>query len=166
LALASLPANLAPEWEGGPARGRVISGADSVQDYLDAELSGAATIRYFKEEVPPTAKVALLFAWQGYWIDQPWILGWVEDHVPVRQWIARSPGGIVSSLRERGIEWVLAGDIRFISKAYEFMPAEEFHAQFEAPLDALRADLQAHATRRFAKGRWEAWSLDAPGPGD
>lgn len=163
MALASLPANLAPEWEGVPGRARVVSGADTVQEYLDRELPGAAALQFFRQEVPSSAQVALLFAWQGYWIDQPWILGSVEDHVPARQLIARSPAGVVAGLRERGVEWLFVGDIHFIEKGYRFMAPADFRAQFEAPLDAFRADLQAHATRRFAKGRWEAWSLDAPG---
>ncbi|MBM4393898.1 MAG: hypothetical protein FJ090_22455, partial [Deltaproteobacteria bacterium] len=136
------------------------------EDYLSREIPAWPAIAYLRDEVPRDARVALLFAWHGYYVQQDYILGSVEDHTPTRRFVVNSDGDVVGALRARGVSYALVGDTRFLRKAYEFLPEAEWRAQFVALRDALRASLERDATRLFAEKKWEVWRLDGPPPGD
>lgn len=160
LFVASLPANLVPEWKSAADRVDVLSGKESRDAFLTRTLPAWPALRYLRDHVPVDQPVALLYAWHGYYVNQPWTLGSVEDHVPTRYWIATSAG--LPDLRERGVRWLFVGDIAFLKKGYEFLPREAWQEQFVAPTEKLRSMLERDATRVFVEDRWEVWRLDEP----
>jgi len=166
LALASAPRNLGPMWEEARGQLPVVLGREQPEDYLSRQIPAWPAIAYLRDEVPRDARVALLFAWHGYYVEQDYILGSVEDHTPTRRFVVSSGGDVVGALRARGVGYALVGDTKFLRKAYEFLPEAEWRAQFVAVRDALRASLERDATRLFAEKKWEVWRLDGPPPGD
>lgn len=159
LSLLSLPQNLLPEWSAAVDRVRVVGGAETRDTYLERTLSAWPALRYLHEHVP-NEPVAMLYAWHGYYIDQPWILGSVEDHVPSRYWLLTQGDASLTVLRDHGIRWLFVGDIAFIKKSYSFLPDKVYQTQFVEPTDRLRLLLERDATRVFEDGRWEVWRLD------
>ncbi len=166
LGLVSVPKNLGPILEEARGQFAVAAGREPTDAYLSRTMPAWPAVRFLRDEVPPDAPVALLFAWHGYYVEQPYILGSVEDHTPTRQFVVASGDDPLAALRGRGVRYALVGDIRFIRKSYEFLPEAEWKAQFVAPRDRLRSALETGATRLFAEKKWEVWSLDAPAPGD
>ncbi|MBM4392169.1 MAG: hypothetical protein FJ090_13700, partial [Deltaproteobacteria bacterium] len=78
LALASAPRNLGPMWEDARGQLPVVLGREQPEDYLSREIPAWPAIAYLRDEVPRDARVALLFAWHGYYVEQDYILGSVE----------------------------------------------------------------------------------------
>lgn len=166
LTLASAPRNLGPILEEARGQFAVVTGGEAADTYLERELPAWPAVRFLREQVPPDAPVVLLFAWQGYYVAQPYLLGSVEDHTPTRQFVMSAPGNPLDALRARGVRYALVGDIRFIRKSYAFLPEPEWKAQFVQPRDRLRAALEGGASRLFAEKKWEVWRLDGLTPGD
>ncbi len=162
LPLLSLPQNLLPEWTVAIDRARVVGGAESRDAYLQRALSAWPALRYLQQHVPDEP-VALLYAWHGYYVDQPWILGSVEDHVPSRYWLMTQGDAALTVLRDHDIRWLFVGDIAFIKKSYAFLTTKVYSEQFVEPTDRLRMLLERDATRVFEDGRWEVWRLDDAG---
>ena len=159
---ASLPANLAPSLRDAAARAAVVTGAESEDTFLERELPAWPALRYLRDHVPEDAPVAMLYAWYGYRVEQPWILGSVEDHVPTRYWIWQHGERSLTELRDMGVRYLLVGDVHFLKKSYPFLTPEVLEEQFRRPEDLLRKLLTRDATRLFAEEKWEVWRLDAP----
>ncbi len=166
LALASVPRNLGPILDEAKAQFPVVAGRERADDYLSRQIPAWPALAYLRDEVPRDARVALLFAWHGYYVEQDYILGSVEDHTPTRRFVVSSGGDVVGALRARGVSYALVGDIKFLRKAYEFLPEREWRSQFVAVRDTLRGALERDATRLFAEKKWEVWRLDGAPPGD
>jgi hypothetical protein len=162
LLLASLPANYGPALRQAAARAAVVTGAESADTFLERELPAWSALRFLRDHVPADAPVALLFAWHGYHVKQPWILGSVEDHIPTRYWVWRNGDQSLATLREMGVTHLFVGDVRFLKKSYSFLTPSVRDDQLVKPQEALRALLLREATRLFAKDRWEVWRLDTP----
>lgn len=162
----SLPQNAAPLYVEAAARAAVVTGEESREAYLDRELAAWGALRYLREHAPADQRVALLYAWHGYYVRQPYLLGSVEDHTPTRQWIAEHGDAALHALAERGVRWLLVGDLRFLRKSYTFLPEADWRAQFVEPRERLRTLLLRDAERLHAGAHWEVYRLDAPAHGE
>jgi hypothetical protein len=140
----------------------VVTGNEDRETFLTRELPAWGALRYLRDQVPADAPVALLFAWQGYYVRQPWILGSLEDHVPTRYWLWKHGDTSLSALADAGVRYLLVGDIHFLKKSYPFLAPNVLKDQFTTPEQALRTLLLRDATLLFAKDRWEVWRLDGP----
>ncbi len=160
LLLLSLPANLAPALERATSQAAVVTGREDRESYLARELSSWGAVKFLRDHVPADSPVALLFAWQGYYVEQPWTLGSVEDHVPTRYWLWRYGDGSLGALAAEGVRYVLVGDVHFLKKSYPFLAPDVLKAQFTDPEELLRTLLLRDATLLFEEGRWEVWRLD------
>lgn len=161
--LAALPANVAPAWERAAGRIAVARGAEDRAVFLEREVSAWPALTFLREHVPPDAEIALLYAWHGYYVDQPYVLGSVEDHVPTRWWLWSHGDAALADLSAAGVTHLLVGDVRSIRKSYPFLSPAVLRAQFTEPEERLRELLLRDATRLFAANRWELWRLDAAG---
>ncbi|MDP2312299.1 MAG: hypothetical protein Q8P41_05295 [Pseudomonadota bacterium] len=157
----SLPANLAPAFERTAERMAVATGNQARDAFLTDSLPAWGALRFLREHVPVDAPVAMLFAWQGYYVPQPWILGSVEDHVPTRYWVWQNGDDSLAVLRNGGVRYLLVGDVHFLKKSYPFLKPDVLRAQFTDPEAKLRTLLNRDATRLYAGGHWEVWRLDA-----
>ncbi len=166
LGVASLPRNAAPLAEETRDRLAVVFGAEDEEAFLHRELPAWGALRYLRDHVPAREPVALLYSWQGYYLRQPYLLGSVEDHTPTRQWLASHGDGALHALYERGVRWLLVGDLHFLRKSYAFLPEPEWRSQFVEPQERLRYLLRRDAERLHASARWEVYRLDAPPSGD
>ncbi|MDP2304859.1 MAG: hypothetical protein Q8P18_02405 [Pseudomonadota bacterium] len=158
----SLPANLAPTLQRSAERVAVATGNQTPDAFLSDALPAWGALRFLREHVPLDAPVAMLFAWHGYYVKQPWILGSVEDHVPTRYWAWQHGDEALHALRDGGVRYLLVGDIHFIKKSYPFLTPGVLQAQFTDPEARLREQLLRDATRLYAAARWEVWRLDPP----
>lgn len=156
----SLPANLAPALERTADRIAVATGNEAPDTFLAESLPAWGALRFLREHVPLDAPVAMLFAWHGYYVRQPWILGSVEDHVPTRYWVWKHGDDALTALADAGVRYLLVGDIHFIKKSYPFLKPDVLQAQFTDPEARLRELLLRDATRVYAADRWEVWRLD------
>lgn len=163
---ASAPQNLTPLWTEAGSQWMVVGGELTEDAWLRRELPAWGALRYIRDHAPPDAEVAQLFAWHGYWIDRPWILGSVEEHTPTRMWLAQHGDDALHALRKRGVTWLLVGDVRFLRKQYPFLPEAEWRAQFVAPRDLLTRLLARDAQRVYAGRHWEVYRLDAAATGE
>ncbi len=156
----SLPANLAPALERATERVAVVTGNQTPDEFLTDALPAWGALRFLREHVPAEAPVGMLFAWHGYYVPQPWILGSVEDHVPTRYWAWRHGDDALAALADEGVRYLLVGDVHFLKKSYPFLAPSVLKAQFTEPEAKLRELLLRDATRLYASGRWEVWRLD------
>jgi hypothetical protein len=161
LLVVSLPANLAPAYQRTAERIAVATGNQTRDAFLSETLPAWAALRFLREHVPPDAPVAMLFAWHGYYVPQPWILGSVEDHVPTRYWVWQHGDDALTALADGGVRYLLVGDVHFLKKSYPFLKPDVLEAQFKAPEARLRDLLLRDATRLYAGARWEVWRLDS-----
>lgn len=159
LLIGSLPHNLIPLLVHAPEKLAASLGVEPRDVYLEQNLSAAKALAYLRDEVPHDAPVAMLFSWQGYHVEQPWILGSVEDHVPSRWWLLEHGDHALTDLRDQGVRYLLVGDIFFLKKDYPTLSIADFDRQFDSPVDQLRALLERDATLRFSARRWEVWEL-------
>lgn len=162
LLLVSLPSNLGPVWARAASRAAVATGNERREDFLERELTAWPALAFLREHVPADARVALLFAWHGYYVPQDWVLGSVEDHVPTRWWLWSHGDRSLADLADQGITHVFVGDIRFIKKSYAFLPPTVLQEQFQAPEKRLRELLLREGSRLFAANRWEVWRIESP----
>jgi hypothetical protein len=160
LLVVSLPANLAPTLTSAAAQIAVVTGNEDRDTFLTREMPAWPALRYLRDHAPTEAPVALLFAWQGYYVRQPWILGSVEDHVPTRYWIWSHGDAALTDLAAEGVRYLLVGQVHFLKKSYPFLTPDVLREQFTAPEEKLRTLLLRDATLLFAQDRWEVWRLD------
>lgn len=161
LSLLSAPANLGPFWTEARTRWEVVTGLQTEDAFLEAQLPAWEALRYLRDHAPHDERVALLYAWHGYYVEQPYLLGSVEEHTPTRQWLATHGDASLRALQERGVRWLLVGDARFLRKAYAFLPEPVWREQFVEPAESLRALLERDAQRLHVGARWEVYRLDA-----
>ena len=161
LFLVSLPANLAPGWIRAAGRVAVATGNEPRETFLARELPAWSAIDFLRRHAPADASVAMLFAWHGYYVPQDVVLGSVEDHIPTRWWLWSHGDASLRDLESQGVDWLLVGDTQFLKKSYGFLSPEVLRAQFNEPVERLRALLLRDATRLYAQDRWEVWRLDA-----
>jgi hypothetical protein len=163
---ASAPQNLKPLWEEVGTQSLLFNGELTEDQWLRRELPAWGALRALREQAPPDAQVAQLYAWHGYWIDQPWILGSVEEHTPTRMWLAQHREDSLRALRARGVTWLLVGDVRFLRKMYPFLNEEDWREQFVEPRELLSRLLERDAVRVYQGRRWEVYRLDVAPAGD
>jgi hypothetical protein len=144
----------------------LFNGELTEDQWLRRELPAWGALRALREQAPPDAQVAQLYAWHGYWIDQPWILGSVEEHTPTRMWLAQHREDSLRALRARGVTWLLVGDVRFLRKMYPFLNEEDWREQFVEPRELLTRLLERDAVRVYQGRRWEVYRLDVAPAGD
>ncbi|MBN1334616.1 MAG: hypothetical protein JXB39_01515 [Deltaproteobacteria bacterium] len=154
-----IPANTGPVLAEAVEQAPVALGHESEEDYRARRIPGWTAVRWIRDETPPDARVALLFAWQASPLEREWILGSVEDHVPSRYLLATTGDRALDVLAGEGAEWLLVGTPRFLRKAYPFLSPEVLHAQFEAPVQAMTRLLEARAELVFEDGRYAVWHL-------
>jgi hypothetical protein len=104
--------------------------------------------------------VALLGAWAGYYVQQPYILGSVEDHVPTRYWLALHGDNAIHALQDEGVQWLIVGDLPSVRKTYRFLNDQTFDEQFRQPRALLDRLLLRDARRMYAENHVAIWKLD------
>lgn len=162
LLIGGLPANLAPAWRHAASRAAVVVGAEDHDVYLTRELPAWPALRYAQNWIPTDQKVALLGAWAGYYVQQPYVLGSVEDHVPTRYHLALHGDDALHDLYRDGVRWLIVGDLPGVRKTYAFLDAGTFTAQFLKPKEQLDRLLLRDARRVFTQSHVSVWALDAP----
>lgn len=165
-ALMSIPKNQGPLLAEAEAAWPVATRQQTEDAWLQKEMPAWGALSYLRDHVPPESPVALLYAWQGYWVGQPWRLGSVEDHTPTRQWIATHGDRALLDLYAQGVRWLLVGDVRFLRKSYAFLPEGDWRSQFVEPREQLTRLLARDAERVYAARHWEVYRLDAAAAGD
>jgi len=166
LLLMSLPENVAPLVDEAEEQWPAVAGLEDREVWRAREVPGWGAVAWLRDHAPPTERVALLFAWQGYYVQQPQVLGSVEDHTPTRQWLAQHGDASLRELRAQGVRWLLVGEVRFLRKSYTFLPEADFRRQFTEPAEQLRALLARDAVLTYGARHWEVWHLDDRPPGE
>jgi hypothetical protein len=162
LLLGSLPANVGPAWTRAAAESKVVTGQEDADAYLSRELPAWPALRYARAWIPVDEPVALLAAWGGYYIDQPYVLGSVEDHVPTRYWLALHGDEALHELWAVGVRWLVVGDLPTVRKSYSFLDDGTFRAQFKEPAAQLDRLLLRDARRVYFASLTAIWRLDSP----
>ena len=160
--VAGLPRNLGPWLEAVADRSAVALGHEERQDYLERSLDGWGAVSWVNEASPADSQVALLFAWPGYYLERPYVLGSVEDHIPTRHFLTLHGENSLQALSEMGVSHVLASHVHFTHKSYAFLSEEEYEAGFSVPESLLEDRLLADTEQVFAEGRFGVWRLVKP----
>ncbi|MCB9764525.1 MAG: hypothetical protein H6739_32420 [Alphaproteobacteria bacterium] len=160
--LAGLPSNLGPWLRLVAGDAPVAMGLQPREALLAERVPGWAAVDWVNRYAPADARVALLFAWPGYYLEKPYVLGSVEDHVPARHLLFSHGADSLRLLRELGVTHVLAGRVGFIRKSYPFLDEATFQEQFSAPEQQLQDLLLAEGVLVFESGRYGVWRLRAP----
>ncbi|MDG1481129.1 MAG: hypothetical protein P8R54_16170 [Myxococcota bacterium] len=135
--IVGLPANLGPLLPRLADRLPVATGQESEADYLSRVEDTWPAMSWANEQLPEDATVALLYTWSGYLLERDYVLGSVEDHIPVRHWLLTHQEASLSDLRDAGVTHVIVGRIGFLHKTYSFLPEGEFQSEFLDPLALL-----------------------------
>jgi len=159
LFLVSLPANLVPAWERAADRAAVVSGAETEDAFLARELPSWPAVRFVRDHVPAGETVALLNCWPSYWVAPPYVLGTVEDHVPVRHLVGLHGPDVVRALAREGVRWLLVGDVKYLRKSYTFLPESVWRAQLREPQRILEEALERDAERVYAESHHAVWRI-------
>ena len=154
-----LPSNLRPVLEQAQPLAQVSFGSRTVQDLLADEVPGYSAIQWVNQEAPADARIALTFAWAGYYLDKPYLLGSVEDHVPMRHLLYLHGPETIEVLRALGVTHVVSGRVRFIHKTYPFLNDAVFREQFTDPEALWESLLIENATLVYRDGRYGVWHL-------
>ncbi len=160
LFLGSLPSNLAPAWKRASSRAAVVTGREDADTFLSRELPAWPALRFARAWIPAEERVALLGSWGGYYVEQPYILGSVEDHVPTRYWLALHGENSLHALHDQGVRWLIVGDLPTVRKTYRFLNDQTFDAQFRQPRALLDRLLLRDARRIYAENHVAIWKLD------
>ncbi|HNC97570.1 MAG TPA: hypothetical protein PKW90_15680, partial [Myxococcota bacterium] len=157
--MASLPANYLPFLASTAEKLPVVTGQQSRDDFLEKQLPAWPALRYLREHVPEDQQVALLFAWQGYYLPQPFLFGSVEDHVPSRFLLTEGGEATLSRLRDRGVQVLLVGEHPFLRKEFAFLDEATWKDSFEGPHQFLDRLLLQEATLLFRERGYAVWRL-------
>ncbi len=160
LFVGSLPSNLAPAWTRASSRAAVVTGSEDADTFLSRELPAWPALRFARAWIPAEERVALLGSWAGYYVEQPYILGSVEDHVPTRYWLALHGENALHALHDEGVRWLIVGDLPTVRKTYRFLNDQTFDAQFRQPRALLDRLLLRDARRIYAENHVAIWKLD------
>lgn len=160
LFVGSLPTNLAPAWKRAASRAAVVTGSEDADTFLSRELPAWPALRFAQAWIPADQRVALLGAWAGYYVQQPYILGSVEDHVPTRYWLALHGDNAIHALQDEGVQWLIVGDLPSVRKTYRFLNDSTFDEQFRQPRALLDRLLLRDARRMYAENHVAIWKLD------
>lgn len=164
--LLSAPKNHGPLLEETLIAWPAATGMETEDSWLNREMPAWGALAYLRDQVPHDEPVALLYAWQGYWVEQPWRLSSVEDHTPTRRWLALHGDDALRALRADGVRWLLVGDVRFLRKSYRFLPELDWRKQFVEPRETLSRLLERDAVEVYKAKHWEVYRLDAARAGD
>lgn len=157
-----LPANWGAVLADAAAQAPVVLGRAPREALLAERVHGWEAVDWVNRYAPLDARVALLFAWPGYYLERPYILGSVEDHVPSRHLLLTQQDQALGLLRELGVTHVLAGKVRFLRKSYPFLDDTTFEAQFSAPGARLDELLLREGVVVYESGRFGVWRLPPP----
>ena len=126
---------------------------------VDARVPGHDAAVYASRYLPEDAVVAVLFAWPAYYVERPYVLSSVEDHVPTRHLLYTKGDDTLKWLRQQGVTHVLTGRVNFIHKSYPFLDEATFREQFEAPEAQLEELLLAEGVLLYESSRYSVWRL-------
>ncbi len=157
--LCSLPANYLPLLASAAEKLPVVTGQQSRDAFLEAQLPAWPALRYLRDQQPKNLEVALLFAWQGYYVEQPFLFGSVEDHVPSRFLLNQGGQATLSQLRDRGVQLLLVGERPFLRKEFAFLDESTWRDSFEGPHQLLERLLLLEATLLFHENGYAVWRL-------
>jgi hypothetical protein len=143
--LAGLPANLGPLLPRLADRLPAATGRETTAAYYDRVEDTWPAMSWASENLPEDARVALLYTWTGYLLRRDYVLGSVEDHIPVRHWLLTHGHDSLAALRQEGVTHLIVGRIGFLHKTYSFMPKPAFQEAFLEPLAMLEALLLEEA---------------------
>lgn len=159
---AALPANLGP-WLGEVADGaKAALGVEAREEVLARKILGWDCVDWINQYSPAEARVALMFTWQGYHIERPYVLGSVEDHVPTRYFLWTQGEHSLDTLRALGVTHILTYKVHFIRKSYPFLDEDTFREQFTESEELLDELLLAESVQVFGSGRCGVWRLSTP----
>lgn len=157
--LVSLPANYLPLLASTAEKLPVVTGHQSRDAFLELQLPAWPALRYLREYVPKEQEVALLFAWHGYYLPQPFLFGSVEDHVPSRFLMKQGGETTLSGLRDRGVQVLLVGERPFLRKEFAFLDEATWRDSFDGPHQLLQRLLLQEATLLFREKGYAVWRL-------
>ena len=157
--LVSLPANYLPVLASTAEKLPVVTGRQSRDAFLEAQLPAWPALRYLREHVPKDQEVALLFAWHGYYLPQPFLFGSVEDHVPSRFLLRQGGETTLSGLRDRGVQVLFVGERPFLRKEFAFLAEATWRDSFDGPHQLLQQLLLQEATLLFREKGYAVWRL-------
>ena len=123
----------------------VATGQEPVADYLARVEDAFPAMRWANDSLPQDAQVALLYTWTGYLLQRDYVLGSVEDHIPVRHWLLTHGEDSLTELQALGVTHLIVGRIGFLHKTYSFLSKEAFEEAFLDPLELLEERLLVDA---------------------
>jgi hypothetical protein len=134
----------------------VVVGAESKEAFLRRTVHDYAAMRFIQEELPPTARVMMLWDGQGYYCDARCL-----PDADQSRWVQLvgsdpDPAEVASRLRESGVTHLLFsdGDAAFIISQHD--PTGQHRA---AAAFLLRDFLPAHARQVYADERVHVYEL-------
>ena len=143
--LAGVPANLGPLVPRLADRLPAALGQEPRADYWARSEDTWPAMDWANRSLPDEARVALLYTWTGYLLQRDYVLGSVEDHIPVRHWLLTHDDDSLTALRAAGVTHLIVGRIGFLHKTYPFLSMSDFQQSFVDPLAQLEALLLAEA---------------------
>ena len=141
VAVAGLPANLGPLVERLSDRLPAATGVEPGSEYLTRAEDTWPAMAWANDHLPEDARVALLYTWTGYLLQRDYVLGSVEDHIPVRHWLLTHGESSLDDLQLAGVTHLIVGRIGFLHKTYPFLSDEAFQEGFIEPLALLEQRL-------------------------
>lgn len=134
----------------------VIVGAESKDSFLRRTVHDYAAMRFIQEELPPTARVLMLWDGQGYYCDARCLPDAEQSRWVQLVGSAPDPAEVAVRLREMGVTHLLfsEGDAAFIVGQHD--PTGQHRA---AAAFLLREFLPAHARQVYADERAYVYEL-------
>lgn len=154
-----LPSNWGPLLAPLADRLPAAIGQESREAYLSRTEETWATMQWSNTHLPEDARVAILYAWTGYFLERPVVLSSVEDHIPVRHWLMMHGTASLSALKDQGVSHLIVGQTMPIQNAYPFLSDEEFVRGFAEPSMLLEELLLQEAILLFEENRLRVYRL-------
>jgi hypothetical protein len=162
--LAGAPRNVIPTLEHLALRAPVATGRISRDAWLSESVPAWPILRVANRELPPDARVALLYVWEGALLDRSQIFGSVEDHIPVRHFLLTHGEQWPEALREAGITHLVVGPDPFVRRAWSWVEEPEWRATFMAPRTFLEEGLLQQAILQYETQGYRLYRLPTHKP--
>jgi len=159
-----LPGNWGPWLEDLSERAPAALNSHKANALLEKTVPGWEAVDWINTHTPKEATVGLLFAWSKLYIDRPFLLGSVEDHVPTRVLIEEHGTAALQELKTQGVTYLLVRNAcdecsNFLSKSYPFLSGQEFEDLFVDRETVLKEQLTRDAVKVFESAKYSVWRL-------
>ena len=92
-------------------------------------------------------------------MERPYVLGSVEDHVPIRHWLWKRQGKALEDLKKHGVTHLIIRKQRFARRLWPFVSEQDFRTFFEEPQDLLEELLLKEAVLIYDKRQIRIYRL-------